>query len=157
MTLYLLILILLLIFVQDLRQRAVYWFLFPLLLLAGLWYKWNGLQLEMIKWNALFVVFCLLMLTLYVSFKEKTLTPIWKDYFSWGDIFYLIAVIPILPFYSFLMYFTLGTILTLFIHTITLLKNGSDKTIPYAGYMAVTLIPVLLLENKLNQWIIERL
>lgn len=157
MKLYLLLIILSWIFVQDVRQRAVYWFLFPVLCAVGIWYKWNSLLIEMIKWNTFFIVFCLLMLSFYVSIKEKTWTPIWKGYFSWGDICFLGAIIPILPFPTFLVYFTFGTILALFIHTISLLKNEKVNTIPYAGYMAATLIPVLLLEHKLQPWILANL
>lgn len=148
--LILIILVLLVLGWQDIRSRSVWVFLFPLLFVFSLWYKWDTLQLSQCLWNLGFLVFSFLGLTFYLTIKERQLVAIWKGYFSWGDILYLLSIVPLLNFSSYLIYFTFGTIVTLLIHTTVLLtQRKATKTIPYAGYMALVLVVYLYVESTL--------
>ena len=153
--LILIILVLLVLGWQDIRSRSVWVFLFPLLFVFSLWYKWDTLQLSQCLWNIGFLVFSFLGLTLYLTFKERQLVAIWKGYFSWGDILFLLSIVPILWFAPYLLYFTLGTIISLLIHTTILLTQPNPpKSIPYAGYMSFVLIGFLFIESKVLDFII---
>jgi len=149
----LLILILLIIFIQDLKMRAVYCFLFPILLGGSIWYNIQNISMQSLTWNLAFIVFALSMLTVYISVKQRKLTAIWNGFFSIGDILFLIAIIPLLPFHTYLMYFTIGTICSLIFHAIAMLFFRDNKTVPFAGYMALVLIGFLAFDTSINQLI----
>ena len=155
MIFYLLLFILIIIFVQDIRIRAVYWFLFPLVFVLSLWYRWQEITYDRFQWNGMFILFSLLFLTLYISLKQQQITAIWKGFFSWGDILFLLSIIPLFSFFPFLVYFTLGTVLTLVFHLMYILRTKQSQTIPYAGNMSLLLVVVLLFENTFNNLLIQ--
>jgi hypothetical protein len=139
---------------QDVRNRQVWVILFPIICGLSLWYKWQTIQWEQVLWNLGFVLVCLLGLTLYLILKTKQLVLIWKGYFSWGDILFLVAITPLLWFPTYLVYFTLGTMLSLVIHTVILItQKKATKSVPYAGYMSLVLIGYLFIESKIVQLI----
>ena len=146
----LLILILLIIFIQDLKMRAVYWFLFPILLGGSIWYNIQNIDLLSLSWNLGFITVSLGLLTVYVSLRQRKLTAIWNGFFSIGDILFLIAIIPLLPFHTYLIYFTIGTICSLIFHAIAMLFFRDNKTVPFAGYMALVLIGFLTFDTSIN-------
>lgn len=148
--------ILLAIFVQDFQKKAVHWILFPLLLGFSSWYGWKYNLSMQVLINIIFVVFILSFLTLYVSLKQRKLTAIWKGYFNWGDILFLLAITPLFVFPVYLVYFTIGTILTLILHVaLLLLTKKKSAAIPYAGYMALPAILFLLLDRTINTFILS--
>lgn len=151
---FLLIPVLLFIFFQDLKFRAVYWFLFPIVLGISIWIGWTTSNAENMLWSFFFFIFSMGGLTLYLSIKEGRLINISKGYFGLGDILFLIVIIPIFPFYMYLVFFTLGTIMSLLIHGIVLSIAKGNKTIPYAGYMSLFLIPYLVFNQAINQFIL---
>lgn len=139
------------IFFQDIKYRAVYWFLFPLVFVACLLETKEPVSPERM-WNLVFIIGMLAALTVYVSIRQGKWTNIAKGFFSWGDILFLLAISPFLPLYGFIFYFTAGTFLSLVIH---LLVNAFHKqeTIPYAGYMALVLSVVVLFQEKIESWV----
>lgn len=146
----LLIALFLVIFFQDLKNRSVHWTLFPLLLLAAVLVQEN--ELNYVEWiyNVCFLAFLMAALTVYVSLRNGKLVNITNGFFSWGDILFLIAVIPVFSFSSYLFFFTLGTMLTLILHLITLLFYKKDRTIPYAGYMSLIAVVYVLFQPFLE-------
>lgn len=151
----LLILSLLIIFVQDVKLRAVYWFLFPIILALSFWIGLESNDLINMGWNVLFFTFSMGFLTLYVSIKQGHLINISKGYFSLGDMFFLIAIIPLLTFPLYLLFFTTGTLLTLVVHGVVASISKQSKTIPFAGYMALFLVAYLVFDNQINNLIIR--
>lgn len=145
--------LLLLIFLQDFKSRGVYWFLFPALLLLSVASSWKFMTMD-IWWNLLFLAFMLLMLTAYVSLKEGRIVNITKGFFSLGDILFLLAIIPLFSFQSYILFFTAGTTGTLMIHlVVSKIQSGNQETIPYAGYMSLVLIPCLFIEGQFSGYI----
>jgi len=143
----LLLISLLLLAFQDVRKRQVWVILFPIICGLSLWYKWQTIDFEQLIWNFGFVLVCLLGLTLYLTLKTKQLVLIWKGYFSWGDILFLLAITPLLYFPTYLVYFTFGTMLSLVIHTVILItQKKARKSVPYAGYMSLVLMGYLFIE-----------
>jgi hypothetical protein len=138
---------------QDLRFRGIHWFVFPLLLIGAIALRWDELDAITLLYNTGFLLFLLLGLTLYLSLKEKRLVNITNGYFSWGDILFLIALIPLFPFHWFILFFTFGTISTLLFHLIASMIKP-QKSIPYAGYMAIIGITYLTFSEQLHQLIV---
>lgn len=130
---------------QDLRQRAVHWILFPLLLVFSFLLSKNTVDSTQWLFNLMFLIFLMAGLTLYLTLKSGKLINITQGFFSWGDIFFLIAVIPLFDFTSYMLFFTVGTLLTLVTHGLTMVFR-SQQTIPYAGYMAIFCSLYLLFE-----------
>lgn len=128
--------ILILCFYQDVRFRGIHWFVFPLVLAGAIALNWENLTLTTIAYNAGFLTILLLGLTLYLSLKEQRLVNITDGYFSTGDILFLIAMIPLFTFQWYVLFFTFGTILTLVFHLFASMIKP-QKTVPYAGYMAI--------------------
>lgn len=145
---HILLIVLLISFYQDIRFRGIQWFLFPLILVFSLAYNW-GLPSITVVYNVLFVVLCLLGLTIYLSLKEGRIVTITKGYFSWGDILILIALSPLFTFESYILFFTIGTVFTL-ITFLTMNIWLKSQTIPYAGYMALFAIITLLSDIDLT-------
>lgn len=147
MSLYLIIAVFIVIFYQDLKHRAVHWAVFPVLFGLSIWSSYP-LSWDVIL-NASFVLFTLVLLTVYLSIKHQKFVSITKGFFSWGDILFLLAIVPLFSFHLYIYFFTFGTILSLVYHLIAMMVKR-QKTIPYAGYMSLTAIPYLVLANKTN-------
>jgi hypothetical protein len=130
---------LLTIFLQDLKTRSVHWSLFLLVFCLSLFISpilfSVAMRLSMVL-NMAFILFLLAGLTLYLSFQNKRFINITKGFFSWGDILFLFAITPLFSFQPFVYFFTAGTILSL-VYQLILQRFVPDKTIPYAGFMAL--------------------
>lgn len=137
---------------QDVRYRGIHWFVFPLVLAGALMQNWSEFDLIVLAYNIGFVVFLLLGLTLYLSLKEGKLINITNGYFSVGDILFLLALTPLFSIQWFVIFFTFGTIATLIFHLIASMIKP-QKTIPYAGYMAIVCIGYLVFHDQLHQLI----
>ena len=149
MFLYIIILLLFICFLQDVKYRAIHWLLFPSLLVCILSFKYNSIDLKNIFTNNLFLIFMMTSLTLYLTLKFKKLILITNGFFSAGDILFLVVITPLFTFSEFVSFFTLGTIITLLIHLISLLIK-KQKTVPYAGYMSLITAFFLLFQNSLQ-------
>ena len=146
-----LFLVLLISFYQDIRFRGIQWFFFPLIMVLSILYNWEEF-LDYNLYNLAFIAFCLGSLTLYLTIKEGRLVNITHGFFSWGDILILIALSPLFTFERFVLFFTVGTILTLILHLLTSLIVR-QKTIPYAGYMALFTIAMLMFDYHVLKFI----
>jgi hypothetical protein len=144
--------ILVLCFYQDVRFRGVHWFVFPLVLAGAIALNWVNLNWTTIAYNTGFLTVLLLGLTLYLTAKEQRLVNIIKGYFSMGDILFLVAMIPLFSFQWYILFFTFGTILTLVFHLIAATIKP-QKTIPYAGYMALVGIAYVTFSDQLQNLI----
>lgn len=130
---------------QDLKMRSVHWSLFPMLFTCSIFI---GIEnIEIIQWgfSLLFLVTLMLSLTLYLTVRTGKLVNITNGFFSWGDILFLLAIIPVFDVSSYMLFFTFGTLLTLVLHVVTYLIKA-QKTIPYAGYMALVSVFYVLFE-----------
>ncbi len=145
-------LILSIIFVEDLLHREVHWFLFPMLLGAVLLTYMNEIDGLELMYSLLLLVILLGGLTIYLFVRNGALVNPLNGYFSLGDVLFLLALIPAFGTRSYLLFFIAGTILTLLIYGLTNLIR-EQKTIPYAGYMALLAIPVLFFRTEFNQLI----
>lgn len=147
MAAYLLIGIMLFVFLQDLKLKAVYWFVFPVILGLSLWYSWNHLSWGQLAWNVGILVILMGGLTLYLTFKTGRPVNPFDGFFAWGDILFLLAVSPLFNTYTFLFYFITGTIFVLLVHGVLTLMKKTNREIPFAGYMAFYLGGLILVTD----------
>lgn len=134
---------LLTIFVQDIRDRAVHWFLFPgltaLLMLLNL--KQHDPFSETwptVLFNFGFLALQFLCVTAYFSFKRSQWMNITESLLGWGDILFLCSIAFYLSFVNFLCFFitSLLTVLACWPVWQAFSKNKSEH-IPLAGLQAL--------------------
>lgn len=90
--------------------------------------------------NLCFVLLILSVALLYFFIRYKSISTFITRQFGLGDALMLLAVCPLLPLPNFILFLCLSNILILLVELIKrLLRPGSDKTIPYAGYLSLFL------------------
>lgn len=139
------------IFWQDLRERAVYWLLFPALFVLGFIRYYSIEMMEQWGFSLLLFLFLMGALSVYLTLKNGKWINITKGFFSWGDILFLLASIPFFLSFNYLYFFTFGTMVTLLFHVLSRTIKKSE-TIPYAGYMSVVLAVTLIMGWNVKQF-----
>lgn len=141
--------LLLLIFVQDMKFRAVTWIAFPILFLAALWHGLmlnNSLEQLWIdfSFNMMFLLIQYGVLTLYFSLKHRQLVNITKAYLGLGDVLFLICCTVIFSPINFILFYLSSTVVVILIHFISALITKVNPKIPLAGFQALMLMLVLI-------------
>lgn len=132
------------IFIQDWKDRAVYWWLFPpLLMIGGYQFYQTSYPIADAFASLYFLLMILVLLIGYVSFKRKKWVNIFKTDFGLGDVLFLIAIIPFFSHNAYIVFFISGMFLSLIVHRFVMMRKKS--TVPLAGYLAlyVALIKVI--------------
>lgn len=129
-----------LILFQDVKERKVYWLLFPLTAICfGLLHLHQVLHevfLLTVIYNLVFVLLISLFTFGYIKLKlRKNLT----DSFGLGDFLFFLATAFSFATFSFISIFVLSLIFSLSLHLI-LKKITHDSTVPLAGYMSLFFI-----------------
>ena len=134
---FVLILVLLVIVYQDLKERLIDWFLIPIVgLCSGYLYYDSSLPklfYSSIMINLTIVCSILAILFLYTKLKMKME---FKEVFGSADILLFIALAFSFSSVSFLVIFIFSLFFSLLIHLI-LKKNSKDHLAPLAGYMSL--------------------
>lgn len=132
-----LILILVYIFYQDYKDREVYWFLFPSVLVCSsiLFYSSTlpELFVSAVILNLLFVILLLTMAFLYTRLKLKIK---FNQVFGLGDVLLFVALAFTFSTISFLSVFVFGLFCALVLHQ-ALKRYSHFKTVPLAGYLSL--------------------
>jgi len=135
--------VLLLIFVQDMRSRSVHWVLFPVLIASFIAMRFMQQQAFEAIWqpvliNILFLVFQLLAVSAYFSLKERKLVNITSGILGWGDILFLLSTAFYLPVVNFLFFYIASlTVIVLTWLSWQLISKEKVKYIPLAGLQAL--------------------
>ncbi len=132
-----LISIFILILYQDIKDRKVFWFLFPMVaILSGILSFKNIYEdyfLITISTNMIFVAFLIAFVFMYSKYKLKAQL---SETFGLGDLLLFIALAFTFASVSFIVLFVFGLVFSLLLYL--LLKNRSKhKTVPLAGYMSL--------------------
>lgn len=132
-----LIISLLMVFLQDLKAREVYWMMFPIIGITSgfLMYSkvFSLLFYTTIFINISFVLILILVVYLYSKLKLKTSI---NKTFGLGDGLLFIALAFTFSSVSFLILFVFGLLFALLLHLI--LKRKSElKTVPLAGHLSL--------------------
>ena len=144
-----LLLLLTIIVLQDFKHRLISWPLIPLLFLCFLA---QGLIKSPIPelfrytlFNLTFIFLQLLVLTLYISIKQKKIVNIINSYLGLGDIlFFAVITIAFSPI-NFILFYLAGLIFTLISYRIYIaIHTAGSKEIPLAGTMSAAMILIIL-------------
>ena len=139
----LILLTLFFIFLQDLKSRTVYWFLFLLLsvLLMVLrfqhsfsWPDWR----KSILINVVFITVQLIFLTLYFSLKNKKWIDITSELLGLGDILFLLSITFYLSALNFLFFYIVSLMGVLILWLVWQgVSKKKHKYIPLAGFQSL--------------------
>ncbi len=137
---------------QDFKFRAVYWWLFVLLLSALAAAKWMQGDWQLLQHdftiNGIFLLAQIMFLHLYFSLKERKLINLFNGYFGLGDLFFLIAIAAYFSFFNYLLFY-LSSLLIVIIFNIALSYTAKtrDQKIPLAGKQAILLCLLLIVDQ----------
>ena len=125
------------VFIQDIKERQVYWILFPITgLLCAILFYYNTLPelfYSSIILNFIFTFLLVYIIHLYARVKLKT--TILKT-IGLGDLFLFLALSLSFSTISFIIIFISSLIFSLVLHAATS-KNKKIITVPLAGYMSL--------------------
>jgi hypothetical protein len=133
------ILLLLITAYQDFKDRAISWFLIPLLAGLGLAKAYfDGLFLGFdYLASGVYLTLIIGLVYLYFAFKNKSFQiDFTNNLLGIGDILFFIAMIPFFSFELYILLFVLGLIFSLIAHLI-FNKIFPSPTIPLAGWLSL--------------------
>lgn len=133
---------------QDVRSRTVSWVLMPVLFTCLFFYYPSSYlyPVDLLQKFA-FLLLILSLLIVYIKLRKGRTVSVTKSYFGWGDILFLVALIPFGSLFGYLALIVIGTFFTLVLFLLLLLFKSTTKTIPYVGYFALFFIAILILEK----------
>lgn len=144
---FLLIVLLLLIFYQDLKDRKVSLWLLIFGILVGVSNHYHNhffsIFLLNISINVVFVILIFSFITFYtkIKLKEKIF-----NVFGEGDLLFFFLLAVSFPIFSFLIIFIFSLIFSLIVYRFVIRKN-KKQTVPLAGLQSVFLVVILLVDN----------
>ncbi|TYR36350.1 hypothetical protein FXV77_10605 [Sphingobacterium phlebotomi] len=129
---------------EDFKWRMVHiwWYLVLSVGLGGLSIALKGTMdtLSMVIWNVGFILLLLLILTVYLSLKERKLVFLFDRYLGWGDVFFFVCVALYLDLATYITFLIISLIAALIIAPVIFKWQGKDKHIPLAGIQAICLM-----------------
>lgn len=133
------------IFFQDIKERKVYWFLFPIIALCTAYLCLSTTVFE-VFWrtsliNIAVIAIIIVVLHLYATYKLKTSL---KEVFGLGDALLFLGFCVAFPVASFIVFFVFALVFSLLLH-IVLKYKMKDKSVPLAGYMSLFLLTVYVI------------
>ncbi|WP_271765809.1 hypothetical protein [Aquimarina algiphila] len=138
---------------QDLKDREVFWFMFPILMgLLGFLHYHHTQQISflyavVINVGVLIVVMGLLYLYTLIKIKR----PFFEEVFGVGDLLFFVALAIGFPTVTFIVLFVFSLVFSLLVW-LMIKKKAKHNTVPLAGYMSVFLIVTFI-----TQWITNTL
>ncbi|MBR9855989.1 MAG: hypothetical protein GYB37_15715, partial [Algicola sp.] len=115
---------------QDIKMRLIHSVLPVLIFGLAIILNRNKLVYEEWLQSILFLVFNLVVVSLYFSLKKRTLINPLNSLIGWGDILFLIALVPLFTFRAYLIYFIMGMIFSLCLFLIMRRIYTTYNTVP---------------------------
>jgi len=133
-------------FLQDVKDRAVDWYIFPLLLISVVFIRWiegNSILANTgeLLFNSAFILFQISSLFLYLFIKERKLSNIINQYLGLGDILFWVVLAVFLQSVSFLLFYSASIFFIVLMVGVRRVVKKEIGTIPLAGLQAAILIP----------------
>lgn len=144
-----LVLVLIYIFYQDIKYRAVSWHLFPIVLVISIAITVHYISLELLVKYSLInvgvILFQITCLTVYFSLRLNKFTDITKTHLGWGDILFFICISPLFSPVNFIVFLFTSTFIALLVMLVIKFFSGNKPvTIPLAGILSLILVPLIL-------------
>ncbi|WP_299254054.1 hypothetical protein [uncultured Aquimarina sp.] len=134
------ILLFTLVFIQDLKLRAIHILLPIFILIFGLIsYFNNGYSAIGLLYSFTFLIITFGGLYLYLSVKNKRLTNPFKKNMGLGDVLFFVAIIPFFSSYNYILFFITGMLFSILGFLVIKLVVKTDL-VPLAGLLALYLI-----------------
>jgi len=124
-----------LVFAQDMRSRAVYWLLFPVL--TALFIVLAGFSVAAVI-NIVFLLVQFLLVSAYFSIKKRRWVNVMKGLLGWGDMLFLLSIAFYLSVLNFVFFYIASLLFVL------LVAAKRYKHIPLAGLQALLLAALLI-------------
>lgn len=152
------VILLVCIFIQDWKDRAVYWFIFPLLAVSGiikahlsgslhgaLYAEWL-MSFAFLVMNTLFLLF-------YIKIKKKSGFSQLSQYIGLGDLLFFVTLVFFGTFLHFIVFYT-GSLAGALILWLILKKYSRYEHVPLAGLQALCMLPIwmYIAITKLNPY-----
>ena len=133
---------------QDFKARAIHVMLLAVLLVLGIWEAYRlQIPLQELLFSGVFTLFTLGGMWLYIGLKNQEFVNPLRQHIGLGDVVFFFVVIPFFSFYSFMLFFISGLILSLVL-LVLLRKWITSDSIPLAGILSGYLLAL-----KLVQWL----
>lgn len=137
---------------QDFKDRAIDWFLFPILLVLLVI---NSIYKEVFAWNHLLVNIGLLgaqlaLLALYFRLRRGNNIFVGEQFLGWGDVLFFAILTTAFSPLNFIVFYIISLVLTLFFFVVLTSMGKKIRHIPLAGSQAIVLILAFLIDIK--QW-----
>lgn len=136
---------------QDFRYRGIYWWMFPLLAILLISCVLHWVSLEVMVFSAIkscvFLAVQLVILTIYLSLKQKRLINILTGFFGLGDLLFLIVLSMGLSFLNYVVFYMASLMLVIICSAIfSKMSDVQHYKIPLAGYQAIFLMLLMFVE-----------
>jgi len=149
----LLISLLIAVVIQDFKNKAISWFLIPLLFVGFSIKALLTIEVEeFISYsliNLLLVSINLLGVTILISMKEKKMTNILNTHLGLGDVLFFVVLTVVFSPINFVLFYLLSIATTAIIYGGIMWLNAPKEKmlIPLAGAMSIPLISLLFIEQ----------
>jgi hypothetical protein len=142
-----LIILLGLIFFQDIKKRAIHIILPILVFISSSWITSNkGLfNFTLVIQNVGFLFLTLSILFLYMSIKNKMILNPFQNHFGWGDVLFYVSVSPLFVLRNYILFFIFSLIFAL-IMFLSFKRKMIENTIPLAGFASLLLAFFIVIE-----------
>lgn len=148
---------------QDFKDRAVVWFLFPLIaILSSITQFFVGKSTKLffqgVFFNIAFLLIQFTLLYLYFVIKDKKMKINFKEKIGLGDILFLLAICFLLSPFNFIAYYIISLFMSLVVYLFYLLlpsaSNKQPQSIPLAGLQSFFLFITLIVDCLYNDFTI---
>jgi hypothetical protein len=149
------IVLLLVIFYQDLKFQAVSWILFPIGILIGFLVLKAEYSIKLFSINLFinigFISFQMLIILLYFRLKYKGFSGVFQKAFGIGDLLFFIMITPLFSPLNYIAFFIASMFFSLLIFILlTKMKLYKNSKIPLAGFQSIFLVIIICLGYFLN-------
>ncbi|AXG69199.1 hypothetical protein KORDIASMS9_01419 [Kordia sp. SMS9] len=130
---------------QDIKERRVYWFLFPIVACTAGYLYFTNTFFELF-WRTAAVNFGIIALILLVlqAYTKLKLKSNLQEVFGLGDALLFIALCAAFPIATFIVFFAFSLVFSLILHVV-LKTQTKMASVPLAGYMSLFFIGIYMM------------
>ncbi len=137
-----LLVLLVLVFVQDLKHRAIHISLPILISALGVYLFFSsGMGLKVLVYNIVFLSLTFGGLFIYISIKNRKATNLLHSV-GLGDFLFFASMAPFFSTENFILFFITGMLFTIIVHTLLTMVPNYVELVPLAGLMALFMFMV---------------
>ncbi len=140
-----LIICLFIVFFQDIKYRRIH-IILPIIIFIVSYLELkqhHNAPSLLVIYNSAFFMLIFLVLTLYMSLKNKSFLNPFTNYFGLGDLLYFIAITPLFVLRNYILFFILSMIFSLLMQGVLKKVMPHNSTVPLAGFSALFLLIVI--------------